>query len=192
MKLAGERLTEMAELAEAGCVAFSQANEPITDTQVLWRALQYAATFGFPVWLRAENAHLARGGVAHDGEVATRLGLPGIPAFAETIALGMLLELVRATGARLHVCRISTAGAVEMMRRAKAEKLPVSCDVGVHHVHHLYARIPYYRLGRVLRDHPELANVKRLTLLESFGHVNLTLWDEKRRQLIPFSQLSAA
>ena len=135
VKLKGESLTEMAELAESGCVAFSQANEPLADTQVLWRALQYAATFGFPVWLRAENAHLARGGVAHDGEVATRLGLPGIPAFAETIALGMLLELVRATGARLHVCRISTAGAVEMMRRAKAEKLPVSCDVGVHHVH---------------------------------------------------------
>jgi dihydroorotase len=135
VKLKGEALTEMAELAESGCVAFSQANEPLADTQVLWRALQYAATFGFPVWLRAENADLARGGVAHDGEVATRLGLPGIPAFAETIALGMLLELVRATGARLHVCRISTAGAVEMLRRAKAEKLPVSCDVGVHHVH---------------------------------------------------------
>ena len=135
VKLKGEALTEMAELSESGCVAFSQANEPLADTQVLWRALQYAATFGFPVWLRAENAHLARGGVAHDGEVATRLGLPGIPAFAETIALGTLLELVRATGARLHVCRISTAGAVEMLRRAKAEKLPVSCDVGVHHVH---------------------------------------------------------
>jgi dihydroorotase len=135
VKLKGEALTEMAELSESGCVAFSQANEPLADTQVLWRALQYAATFGFPVWLRAENAHLARGGVAHDGEVATRLGLPGIPAFAETIALGTLLELVRATGARLHVCRISTAGAVEMLRGAKAEQLPVSCDVGVHHVH---------------------------------------------------------
>ena len=135
VNLKGEALTEMAELAESGCVAFSQANQPLADTQVLWRALQYAATFGFPVWLRAENAHLARGGVAHDGEVATRLGLPGIPAFAETIALGMLLELARETGARLHVCRISTAGAVRMLRAAKAEKLPVSCDVGVHHVH---------------------------------------------------------
>ena len=83
---------------------------------MLWRALQYAATFGFPVWLRAEDAWLAKGGVAHDGEVATRLGLPGIPAFAETIALGTILELVRATGARVHVCRLSTAGAVELMR----------------------------------------------------------------------------
>ena len=134
-RLEGKALTEMAELAEAGCVAFSQANAPLADTQMLWRALQYAATFGFPVWLRAEDASLARGGVAHDGEVATRLGLPGIPAFAETIALATLLELVRATGARVHVCRLSSAGAVELMRRAKAERLPVSCDVGIHHVH---------------------------------------------------------
>ena len=134
-RLEGKALTEMAELAEAGCIAFSQANAPLADTQMLWRALQYAATFGFPVWLRAEDASLARGGVAHDGEVATRLGLPGIPAFAETVALATLLELVRATGARVHVCRLSSAGAVELMRRAKAERLPVSCDVGIHHVH---------------------------------------------------------
>jgi dihydroorotase len=135
VKLAGEALTEMGQLTDAGCVAFSQANAALADTQILWRALQYAATFGYPVWLRAEDAWLAKGGVSHDGEVATRLGLPGIPAFAETIALSTILELVRATGARVHVCRLSSAGAVEMMRRAKAEKLPVSCDVGIHHVH---------------------------------------------------------
>jgi dihydroorotase len=135
VKLAGERLTEMAELAEAGCVAFSQADEPISDTQVLWRALQYAATFGFPVWLRAEDHWLARGGVAHDGELATRLGLPGLPVFAETIALGVLLELVRATGTRVHLCRLSSAGAVELVRRAKTEGLPVTSDVGIHHLH---------------------------------------------------------
>jgi len=135
VKLEGERLTEMAQLTEAGCVAFSQANAPLPDTQVLWRALQYAATFGFPVWLRTEDAWLAKGGVAHDGEVATRLGLPGIPAFAETIALATVLELVRATRARVHFCRLSTAGAVELMRAAKREGLPVSCDVGIHHLH---------------------------------------------------------
>jgi dihydroorotase len=102
---------------------------------VLWRALQYAATFGYPVWLRAEDFGLAKGGVAHDGEIATRLGLPGIPPFAETIALATILELVRATGARVHICRLSTAGAVELMRRAKEERLPVTCDVAVHHAH---------------------------------------------------------
>jgi dihydroorotase len=125
----------MAELAQSGCVAFSQANMPLADTQVLWRALQYASTFGLATWLRAEDAWLAKGGVAHDGEVATRLGLAGIPAFAETIALGAMLELVRATRARLHVCRLSTAAAVEMLRSAKREGLPVSCDVAVHHLH---------------------------------------------------------
>jgi dihydroorotase len=134
LKLQGEALTEMGLLADAGCVAFSQGNVPIPDTQVLWRALQYAATFGYKVWLRAEDAALARSGVAHDGEMATRLGLPGIPAFAETIALGTLIELVRATGARVHVCRLSTESAVELMRRAKAEKLPLTCDVAIHHL----------------------------------------------------------
>jgi dihydroorotase len=135
VKLQGQALTEMGQLTDAGCVAFSQANAPLPDTQVLWRALQYAATFGYAVWLRAEDAWLAKGGVAHDGEVATRLGLPGIPPFAETIALATLLELVRATRARVHVCRLSTAGGVELMRRAKQEGLPVTCDVGIHHLH---------------------------------------------------------
>jgi len=135
LKLQGEALTEMGLLADAGCVAFSQGNVAIPDTQVLWRALQYAATFGYKVWLRAEDAALAKGGVAHDGEMATRLGLPGIPTFAETIALGTLVELVRATGARVHVCRLSSASAVELMRNAKAEKLPLTCDVAIHHLH---------------------------------------------------------
>ena len=144
VKLAGERLTEMAELAEAGCVAFSQANAPLADTQVLWRAMQYAGTFGFPVWLRAEDRWLAHGGVAHDGEVATRLGLPGIPSFAETIALATVLQLVRATGTRVHICRLSTAVGADMIRAAKKEGLPVSCDVGIHHVHLSELDLGYY------------------------------------------------
>jgi len=144
VKLAGERLTEMSELAEAGCVAFSQANVPVTDTQVLWRAMQYAGTFGFPVWLRAEDRWLAGDGVAHDGEVATRLGLPGIPGFAEAIALASTLHLVRATGTRTHFCRLSTAAGVELIRAAKKEGLPVSCDVGIHHVHLSELDLGYY------------------------------------------------
>jgi len=135
LKLEGQALTEMGQLTDAGCVAFSQGNLSMPDNQVLWRALQYAATFGYRVWLRAEDPALAKGGVAHDGEMATRLGLPGIPSFAETIALGSLIELVRATGARVHLCRLSTAGAVELVRKAKAEKLPLTCDVGIHHLH---------------------------------------------------------
>jgi dihydroorotase len=135
LKLEGQALTEMGQLTDAGCVAFSQGNASMPDNQVLWRALQYAATFGYKVWLRAEDAALAKGGVAHDGEMATRLGLPGIPSFAETIALSALIELVRATGARVHVCRVSTAGAVELVRKAKAEKLPLTCDAAIHHLH---------------------------------------------------------
>ena len=133
--LAGEQLTEMAELRDAGCVGFSHADAPLQDNQVLWRAMQYAATFGFCVWLRPQDPYLAKDGVAHDGEVATRLGLPGIPAFAETIAIATIIELMRATGARVHLCRLSTREAVDMVRAAKRDGLPLSCDVGIHHAH---------------------------------------------------------
>ena len=134
-KLGGERLTEMVVLRDAGCVAYSHADTPLPDTQVLWRAMQYASTFGIAVWLRPQDGYLARGGVAHDGEVATRLGLAGIPSFAETIALSTILQLVRTTRTRVHLCRLSTAEGVAMVRAAKKEGLPVSCDVSAHHVH---------------------------------------------------------
>jgi dihydroorotase len=133
--LAGDTLTEMSQLAEAGCVAFSHADMPLPDTQVLFRAMQYAGTFGHRVWLRPQDADLARGGVAHDGEVATRLGLPGIPVSAETIALTTIFALVRETGVGVHLCRLSSASGVAMVRTAKAEGLPVTCDVDVHHLH---------------------------------------------------------
>lgn len=162
--LKGERLTEMAELAEAGCVAFSQDDRPFADLTVLLRALQYATTFQQAVWLRPEDAGLARGGVAHDGEVATRLGLPGIPALAETVAVAAILLLARETGARIHLCRLSTAGAVDMVRKAKAEGLPVTCDVAAHHLHLSEMDIGFFdancRLSpplRSLRDRDALA-----------------------------------
>lgn len=134
-RLEGERLAEMAELADAGCVAFSQADAPLPNAEVLWRALQYAATMGYAVWLQPQDPSLARSGVAHDGEVATRLGLPGVPPFAETIALATILALVRVTGTRVHLCRLSTADGVAMVRQAKREGLPVTADVAAHHVH---------------------------------------------------------
>jgi len=133
--LKGAELTEMAELADAGCVAFSQADAPLTDTRVLMRAMQYAATFGFSVWLRPQDSFLARDGVAHDGEVATRLGLPAIPVCAETIALATMLQLARETGVRLHICRISSAEGVALVRASKQQGLPLTCDVSVNHVH---------------------------------------------------------
>ncbi len=133
--LKGEELTEMIELTEAGCKAFSQADTPLTDTRVLMRAMQYAATFGYRVWLRPQDAFLAKDGVAHDGEVATRLGLPAIPVVAECIALSTMLQLARETGAKLHVCRISSAEGVAMVRAAKRDGLDVTCDVSMNHVH---------------------------------------------------------
>jgi dihydroorotase len=133
--LRGETITEMGELVDAGCIAFSHADAPLPDTQVLLRALQYAATFGYRVWLRPQDAHLGRGGVAHDGEVATRLGLPAIPGFAETIALETIFELVRATGVHVHLPRLSTHDGVARVRAAKKAGLPVTCDVAIHHVH---------------------------------------------------------
>lgn len=142
--LKGLELTEMAELADAGCVAFSQADAPLTDTRVLMRAMQYAATFGFGVWLRPQDSFLARNGVAHDGEVATRLGLPGIPVCAETIALSTMLQLARDTGVKLHICRISSAAGVEMIREAKKSGLALTCDVSMNHIHLSEMDIGYF------------------------------------------------
>lgn len=142
--LAGSRLAEMNELAEAGCVAFSQADEALADNTVLLRALQYAATFDLPVWLRPQDASLARHGVAHDGEVATRLGLPGIPALAETIAVSTILLMVAEIGARVHLCRLSAGESVDLVREAKARGLPVTCDVSAHHVHLSEMDIGYF------------------------------------------------
>ncbi len=134
-KLAGKRLTEMAELHEAGCVGFGQANTAVLDTQVLLRAMQYAATFGFSVWLQPQDPHLAKGGVAHDGAVAARLGLTGIPVVAETIALATLLHLGQETGVQLHLTRISSAAGLDMVRAARAAGIRVSCDVAAHYLH---------------------------------------------------------
>jgi len=142
--LKGVELTEMIELTEAGCKAFSQADAPLTDTRVLMRAMQYAATFGYRVWLRPQDSFLAKNGVAHDGEVASRLGLPPIPVVAETIALATALQLAKETGVTLHICRISSAAGVEMLRAAKREGLAVTCDVSMNHVHLTEMDIGYF------------------------------------------------
>jgi dihydroorotase len=133
--LKGERLAEMAELAEAGCVGFFQGSAALPDSATLLQAMRYASTFGFTVWLRAQDAHLARGGVAHEGEVATRLGLQPIPVIAETVALRAIVELMAATGARVHIARLSSAAGVAVVAQAKAQGAPITCDVGVHHLH---------------------------------------------------------
>jgi dihydroorotase len=154
--LKGQALTEMAELTGAGCIGFSQAEAVIEDTNVLLRAMQYAKTFGYTVWLRPQDAHIGRGGVAHSGPLASRLGLSGVPVMAETIALHTIFELMRASGARVHLCRISSGAGLALVRAAKKEGLPVTCDVGVHHLHLTDADIGFFdpnaRLSPPLRS----------------------------------------
>ncbi|MDR0736372.1 MAG: dihydroorotase [Zoogloeaceae bacterium] len=133
--LDGERLAEMAGLAAAGCVAFSQGKRPVLDTQALLRAFEYAATFGFAIWMQPQDFYLSRNGFAHDGEVASRLGLTGIPVSAETVAIATFLTLAADTGVRLHLRRISSATGMRMIAKAQAEGVAVTCDVGIHHLH---------------------------------------------------------
>jgi dihydroorotase len=155
-KLRGEVLTEMVALSEAGCVGFSQAEVPLLNTQVLQRALQYASTFGYTVWLRPQDVHLGKG-VAASGALATRMGLSGIPVVAETIALHTIFELMKVTtGARVHICRISSAAGVALVRQAKVDGLLVSCDVSINSLHLTDTDIGYYdsraRLNPPLRQ----------------------------------------
>ena len=134
-QLAGEKLAEMGSLTRAGCIAFSQATKPIFDTQVLLRAMQYAATFGYAIRLQPQDHYLARDGVAHDGEVASRLGLAAIPVCAETLAISAALHLARETGVRLHLSKISSAAGMALVREARNNGVRVSCDVAIHHLH---------------------------------------------------------
>lgn len=153
--LAGGVLTEMAELTEAGCIGFSQADVPLADTQVLQRAMLYASTFGYTVWLRPQDRDLGKG-VAASGPLATRLGLSGVPVSAETIAIFTIIELMKSTGARVHLCRISSARGVALVREAKALGLPLTCDVSINSLHLADTDIGYFdsraRLNPPLRQ----------------------------------------
>ena len=153
--LKGETLTEMVMLTDAGCVAFSQAEGMLGNTQVLQRAFQYASTFGYAVWLRPQDYFLGQG-VAASGPLATRMGLSGVPVMAETIALHTIFELMRATGARVHLCRISSAAGVALVRQAKLDGLKVTCDVSINSLHLTDADIGYFdshaRLNPPLRQ----------------------------------------
>ena len=153
--LKGEILTEMVQLTEAGCVGFSQAEVALENTQVLQRALQYANSFGYTVWLRPQELHLGKG-VAASGPLATRMGLSGVPVAAETIALHTIFELLKSTKAHVHLCRISSASGVALIRQAKAEGLPITCDVSINSLHLTDADVGYFdsraRLSPPLRQ----------------------------------------
>ena len=133
--LMGEQLSEMAALKAAGCVAVSNAHYPLASTLVERRALEYAATFGLPVFLRPEDRHLRAGGCVHEGAVSTRLGLPCIPSAAESVAVARDLALAEHTQARVHFRTLSTQTAARMIHEAQAAGLSVTADVAVHQLH---------------------------------------------------------
>ncbi|HLB29369.1 MAG TPA: dihydroorotase [Dehalococcoidia bacterium] len=142
----GQGLAEMAELAQAGAIAFSDDGAPVADASLMRRALDYAAMLGLPIIDHCEDPALSRGGVMHEGWVATRLGLRGIPAAGEESMVARDIALAQLTGARLHIAHISTAGSVELVRRAKERGLPVTAEVTPHHLtlsHELFLNPPY-------------------------------------------------
>lgn len=130
--LDGNHLTEMASLREAGCVGVTNGLHPFASPLILRRALEYASSLGLIVVLQALEHSLMPDGCVHEGPIASRLGLPGIPVAAETAALGQMLALVEQTGARVHFGRLSSAAAVRILQRAIDDGLPVSGDVAAH------------------------------------------------------------
>ena len=133
--LDGERLSEMAALKSAGCVAVTNAYTPLANTLVQRRAMEYAATFGLLTIIRPEDQYLSNNGCAHEGKVADRMGLPGIPEAAETVAVARDLALAETTGAVIHFHTLSSASAARTMAWAKREGRRVSADVAIHQLH---------------------------------------------------------
>ena len=195
-QLQGKLLTEMHALTEAGCVGFSQADIAVTDTQVLWRAFEYAATFGYTLFLRAEDYYLAQNGVAHDGEVASRLGLKGIPAAAEGLAIASILRIAQETNTRIHLCRISTAEGVALIRDAKAKGMQVSADVSAQHCHLSEHDIAYFNAHANLK--PPLRSTRdKAALCQGLkdGTLNAICSDhtpvDDDAKLLPFAEAEA-
>ena len=195
VNLKGEVLTEMVELSEAGCVGFSQAEVPLENTQVLQRALQYASTFGYTIWLRPQDMHLGKG-VAASGALATRMGLSGVPVAAETIALHTIFELMKSTNAKVHICRISSAAGVALVRQAKLDGLQVSCDVSINSLHLTDVDLGYFdsraRLNPPLRQQRD-RDALRASLLD--GTIDALVSDhtpvDEDAKTLPFAEAEA-
>ena len=132
--LRGEQLAEMAEQAEAGCVAFSDDGRCVMNAALYRRAMEYALPFGTPLISHAEDCHLAHGGVMHEGFVSTDLGLTGQPAAAEDVMVARDIVLAELTGAHVHIAHLSTAGAVRLVRDGKARGVRVTAEVTPHHL----------------------------------------------------------
>ena len=132
--LKGETLAEMGELAEGGCVAFSDDGKCVMNAEVYRRAMEYALPFGMPLISHAEDCHLARAGSMNEGLVSTELGLSGLPAAAEDVMVARDILLAELTGAHVHIAHISTAGAVRLVREGRARGIRVTAEVTPHHL----------------------------------------------------------
>ena len=172
--LAGEKLAEMRHLADVGCVGFSQAMRPLFNTQILRRAFEYAATFNYPVFFQPQDYYLARDGVAHDGEVASRLGLPGIPVSAETIAVATALCLAEESGVRLHLSHLSSAEGVNLLQQAQQRGVKVTGDITINHLHLTEADIGYFD-SRARFEPPLRALADQRALRDALNHGHVAL-----------------
>ncbi|NDC61586.1 MAG: dihydroorotase [Betaproteobacteria bacterium] len=190
--LQGESLSAMAELTQAGCIGFSQAEFSMIHNQALLRAMQYACTFNYCIWLRPQDLALGSG-VAASGPLASRLGLSGVPVAAETIALHTIIDLMRSTGARVHLCRLSSAAGVALLRQAKAEGLAISADVSIHNLHFTDTDMGYFdsraRLTPPLRQQRDR---EALSAALADGTIDLLVSDhtpvEGDAKALPFAQ----
>jgi len=165
--LKGKQLSEMHALKKAGVVGVSNAYVPL-ETRVMRRAMEYAASADLTVFVNAEDHSLSSGGCAHQGAVSVRLGLPGIPASAETIAVARELQLAELTGARLHFCHLSTAKSVHLIARAQQDGLPVTCDVSIYHLFLTELDIGFF--NTFCRVKPPLRTQRDMETLRNYLH----------------------
>jgi len=129
----GEHLAPLAELAEAGAVAFTDDGDPVHDAEIMRRALEYASMFNKPIIQHPQDLPMTRGGVMNEGIVSTSLGLPGMPTIAEDMMVARDIQLSQYTRAQYHVAHMSSAGCLDLIRQAKAKGLKVTCEVTPHH-----------------------------------------------------------
>lgn len=195
-QLQGKTLTEMCELSEAGCAGFTQANQSILDTQVLWRAFEYAATFGYTIFLQPEEHFLAQGGVAHDGEISGRLGLKGIPSAAESLMIATVLRIAAETKTKIHFCRLSTAEGVSLIREAKKNGVAVTADVSALHLHLTEHDIGYFNTHahikpplRTIRDKEALCQGVTDGTIDAICSDHTPVDDDAK--LVPFAEAEA-
>lgn len=161
----GKTLSEMFDLAAAGAVAVTDDGDPVEDSGVMRRALEYASMVGLPVMSHSEDRGLARNGVMHEGEWSTRLGLTGIPSASEEVMVGRDLKLAALTGGRLHVTHVSSAVSVAMLREAKSQGIRVTADVTPHHLALTHEAVSDYDTSTKINP-PLRTEEDRIALLE--------------------------